>query len=400
MKEIKNKEEKSSSFTFLEIEKWFHDLINVLKKDLISTKRVKKYFFAAIIPPMIMLIVFTSFLQINNPHTYNIMLVDDDRTEYSQKMRQCIENISSEFAPWFNVIPIEDYETAKLKLLNFDFMGLIYIPEGFQRNITSKNPKDIGFVILEVQNINDDYVKNYIQRVDEAILTFNQRTHVDHGRSQKVELVSKKIYIIDQPLSSIKRFSVGILGIYGIICGLLYGALNVTKEYEDLTIIEIAISPVKRTAYIASKQIISILLGLLVVGIIGSIMFFIFDIKFRGNLLVVVIAFILSTWIHSCIGGLIGLKIKNIMNVILICIVSSIMMWFFTGGFAPIKILSSNIYVVSRIFPGTYWNEILFSETFLPSMEYSLLRLGVLITISIPLTIIMWYFISREGFKD
>ncbi len=394
------KDGRSKSYRFSSKKKWFRDLLTILKKDLLSTKRVKKYFFAAVIPPLILLVVFSSVLESDNPETYNVMLVDDDKSHYSELMTECIENISSEFAPWFTVYIMDSYESAQIKLLNYEIMGLIYIPEGFQKNITSRNFRIKGTLILEVQNVNNDYVKNYIQRMDEAVLEFNQKTSVAHRNGNKAELVAKKTYVIDQQISNLKGFAIGILGIYGVVCGLLYGSLNVTKEYEDLTIIEIAMSPVKRTAYIASKQIIAIILGLIVVGVIGSIIFISFNIEFRGNLLIVACAFIISTWLHACIGGLIGLKIKNIMSVTLISIVSSILMFFFMGGFAPIKILGPNMYIASRFFPGTYWMEILFAETFLPSLEYSLLRLAILTMIAIPLTILMWYFISREGFRE
>ncbi|MFX1325028.1 MAG: ABC transporter permease, partial [Promethearchaeota archaeon] len=250
-----------------------------------------------------------------------------------------------------------------------------------------------------VQNINDDYVKNFIQRLDEAILSFNQEIHLSYGHVDEFGIIANKEYVIDQKLSMLRGLVIGIISMFSLTCGLFFGSLNVAKEYDDNTIIEILNSPVKRTAYIASKQLIAVVLGLIIIGILSPLLFFIFNISFRGNILFVVCGFIMSTWIHACIGGLIGLRIKNKMTTILVAIVLSVFLWFFMGGFAPVKMLGDQIYLVSRFLPGTYWFEIFFSETYYPSLSYSLIRLSILSIMTIIFTIVIWFTISKKGFK-
>ncbi len=396
---MKIKKKLAVKFKLMKLRQWFYDLITILRKDLISTKRVKKYFFGAIIPPIVILIVFSTLSGITNPETFSVMVVDEDKTEYSNIMNNYIVNISSEFAPWFNVIKVDTYEEAKAKLLNFESLGLIYIPAGFQTNITANDPDIKGKIYLEVENINDDYVKNFIQRLDEAILTFNQEIHVSYGHVDGFAIIARKDYVIDQNLSMVRGLVIGTISMFSLTCGLFFGSLNVAKEYDDNTIIEIVNSPIKRTAYIASKQLIAVILGLIVVGILAPLLFFIFNIEFRGNILNVISAFIMSTWIHACIGGLIGLRIKNKMTTILVAIVISVFLWFFMGGFAPVRMLGDQIYVISRFLPGTYWFEIFFSETYYPSISYSIFRLDILGIMTISFTIIIWYIISKKGFK-
>ena len=383
----------------LEIKQWFYDLMTVLRKDLVSTKRVKKYFFGAIIPPIVILLVFSSLSGITDPETFTVMVVDEDDTSYSHIMTNYIGNITSEFAPWFKVVSVDTYEEAEAKLLNFEYLGLIYIPAGFQLNITANDPNIKGILHLEVQNINDDYVKNFIQRLDEAVLTFNQEIHLSYGHVDEFAIIAQKDYVIDQNLSMLRGLVIGIICMFSLTCGLFFGSLNVAKEYDDNTIIEILNSPVKRTAYIASKQLIAVALGLMVVGISSPILFVLYGVEFCGNLLIVISAFILSTWIHACIGGLIGLRIKNKMTTILVAIVISVFLWFFMGGFAPVRMLGDQIYLISRFLPGTYWFEIMFSETYYPSLSYSIPRLSILGILTIVFTIIIWYVISKKGFK-
>ncbi len=382
------------------IKKWFRDLRTILKKDLISTKRVKKYFFSGVIPPLVMLFVFTLFLQISNPETYTVIVVDDDKSQFSEIMVDYVANISSDFAPWFTTIEIDTFDEAVALLQDFTYLGLIYIPSGFEANITSGIPDQKGMVYLIVQNINNDYVKNYMQRLDEAVLTFNEEVHVSAGSVDLFAVSLEKTYVIDQSVTNAKSITLGIIAMYGIICGLVFGALNIAKEYEDNTILEIANSPVRRTAYMASKQLIAVVLGGLVILILSILLFLLFHIEFRGDLSIVIISFVLITWIHSGIGCLIGLKFKRTMPVILVCIIVSMLLWFFTGGFAPLNILGENVELFSRFIPATYWTEILVAETLYPSFSYVIPRLAILVILSIVITLFSWYLISKEGFRS
>ncbi len=383
-----------------QIKVWLSNFAAIIRKDLISTKRVKKYFFSAVIPPLVILIMFTAFLQVSNPETYTVMVVDEDNTHLSGVMKGYLGNITSEFAPWFEVVNVRSYNESLKLLQDYRYLGLIYIPAGFQSNITSGIPGLKGTIFLIVQNINNDYVKNYMQRLDEAVLTFNQNLHLSPGSVDDFKINLDLHYAIDQPVSSLKMITLGVLSIYGIICGMLFGALNIAKEFEDLTIIEIANSPVSRTAFLASKQLIAVLLGGIIFLIFAILMFILTQIQFRGSFLIIALAFTLSTLIHSGIGCLIGLKLKKTMPVILTCIITSMLLWFFSGGFAPLKILGDTVVFVSRFFPSTYWTEILVSETLFPITSYLLPRITILIILCIAITLISWYIISKEGFKQ
>ncbi|MHA1682940.1 MAG: ABC transporter permease [Promethearchaeota archaeon] len=379
-----------------EVKKWFIQLRSILKKDLKSTRRVKKYLFPAIIPPIALMIVFTIFTQTGNPETYSVMLVNEDNSPLSVDMENYIGNISSEFGPWFSIIPVNDSVTGHEMLESFQYLGLITIPAGFGVNISSGG---VGSLLLQVQNINEDYVKNYNQRLDEAIYQFNQDKHLGSAHVDSFSIQPNTEFVIDQPVSWIRGLVIGIVALYCILSGICFGALNISKEYEENTIIEVIHSPVNRSAFLLSKQLIGVVLGGVITLIFGTIMYAIFGIKIRGNFGFIIIAFFLANWSHGCIGFLIGLKFKKVMPVLLISIIMAMLLWFYTGGFAPTKMLGDTVYNISRIFPGTYWNEILFAETFLPNISYSTSRLLVLVIMAAGLTIVTWTIIEKRGFS-
>lgn len=335
------------------------------------------------------------------PETYPVAVVNLDGTAYSREMQEYISNIRSEFGPWFNVKTVESYEDAHAMLQNYDILGIIIIPTGFGDNISKGQ---VGTLQLEVQNVNWDYPKNYIQRLDEAVLTFNEDHHINTDSLSGFEIKVQKSYLIGNDGSDVSGFRglvVGVVGLYGIIFGLLMGALNIAKEYDDKTILEIINSPVSKSAYLASKQLIGFVFGTVITGIIGTILFLVTGVRFQGGfwgVLLIIVSFILSTWTHATIGALMGWRFKKIMPAIIVSIVLSMLFWFFCGGMGPAKMLGELIFGISRWLPGTYWNEILFSVTYFPSVHYLAPRFGMLVLFAVICTIVSWTIISKRGF--
>ena len=385
----------------IDLKKWVHDFRIILRKDLLSSFRVKKYITSSLIPPLVLFTIFSLLYIVSMPETYHVVVVDLDHSEYSAEMQTYLGNISSEFGPWFDVQEVSTYEQAREMLLNYNVMGIIIIPEGFGLNISSGN---VGLLELEVQNVNWDYPKNYMQRLDEAVLKFNQDHHVSSEALDNFEIRIQKSYLIGTDGTDVSMFRglvVGIVGFYGMIFGLLMGALNIAKEYDDKTIMEIANSPISKTAYLASKQLIGMVFGTIITAIIGTILFISTGVRFQGGflgILVLFLAFAMSTWIHAGIGTIIGWRFKKIMPAIIICIIFSMVLWFICGGFGPAAMLGKLVYDISRWFPGTYWNEILFCVTYFPSSSYIWIRIGYLAIFTIIITGFTWILVGKRGF--
>jgi ABC-2 type transport system permease protein len=384
------------------ISKWFRDFWTILRKDLRSSMRVKQYVASSIVPPLVLFTVFSLLYLVAMPETYPVVVVDLDDTGYSNEMKEYIGNVSSEFGTWFDVQQVETYEQAREMIENYDVMGIIVIPQGFGSNITSGLT---GTVQLEVQNVNWDYPKNYMQRLDEAMLDFNQDHHISSGSLENFEVRIQKSYLIGTDgtdVSMLRGLVVGIVGFYGMLFGLLMGALNIAKEYDDGTIMEIINSPVSKSAYLASKQLIGVIFGLIVTALIGTILFLSTGVRFQGGLggiFILILTFSLSTWTHANIGTIIGWKFKKVMPTIIMSIIISMLLWFICGGFGPAAMLGNLVYKLSRLLPGTYWNEILYSVTYFPSKIYIIERIGYLSIFTVFFTALSWTLISKRGFK-
>ncbi|MHA1793864.1 MAG: ABC transporter permease [Promethearchaeota archaeon] len=386
-----------------EVRNWFLQFRTILFKDITSTRRIPKYLFTSIIPAMVIFIMFFLLYGLMTPERMTVGFVDEDNSSLSGNMRDYIQNISSEFGPWFDVKIYDNYSIARKNLEDFKILGLISIPKGFEDNITSNKS---GYLLLEVQNINADYVKNFIQRLDEAVLKFNQEHHLSASNNSKFLMTAYKTYLIGNTgsdISMIRGLTVGILGIFGIIFGLLMGALNIAKEYEDKTISEIINSPIKKTAYIASKQLTGVIFGSIIAPIFAVILYSLVGISFKGSffdILLCAVSFVLSVWFHANLGTLIGWRFKKTMPTILVGIIASIVFWFFSGGLAPPIMLGDAVYNFSRLIPASYWMEILFSVTFNPQLSFLIPRMLTLAFSALLMTIITWTIIKKRGFYN
>ncbi|GAB4309487.1 MAG: hypothetical protein Kow0069_08790 [Promethearchaeota archaeon] len=371
---------------------WFRDLRTVLGKDLKSVARVRKYFFPVVVPPLVIFVVFAALATTASPETMRLLLVDEDETPASLAMAQTIENVSSEFGPWFQVVREGSYEEAKAKLASFQFLGLVVIPPGFGANVSAGL---VGVLRLEVQNVNDDYVKNYVQRLDEVVLEYSRALRETDGGFGVVVEKSNLIGERGTGVSALRGIAVGAVALYSVLAGLGVGAINTAKEFDEGTFSEVANSPVSWTAYAASKQVLSLLVGALVTVTFGGLLWLVAGIPFRGNFWLLLAAFCLNTWFHSNLGVLLGLAVRRTAPVLIVTIFSSIFLWLFGGGFAPAKVLGSWVYAASRYVPATYWTEVLFSEAFLPNLAYSLPRVGILVSCAAVGTPVAWGLLKR-----
>lgn len=383
--------------------KWFSDFRFILHKDIMSTRRVKKYLVTSIIPPLVLLTLFSLLYSTGQPETYKVVLVDLDNTDYSNEMTQYITDIHSEFGAWFSVVKVDSQDEA-LRLVNdYEILGAIIIPQGFGTNITSGG---VGMLKMIVQNINWDYPKNFMQRLDEAVLQFNEDHHLGDDPVDNFKIKVEKEYLIGDTGNDVSMFRgliVGIVGLYGITFGLLMGALNIAKEFEDETITEITNSPVSKTAYIASKQTIGVVFGLTFTLIFGTILYLLTGVNYRGGIagiIIIILSYCISTWIHANLGALLGLKFKKIMPTIILSIMMAMILWFFCGGLGPAVMMGELVYNISRWLPGSYWNEILFAATYFPVAGYLVPRILTLIIYGIITTTLSWVILAKRGFES
>jgi len=367
----------------------------ILAKDLRSTKRVKKYLLPALVPTIgIFLVLYIGTIG-GSPDTYTVLLVNQDHGLPASTITGYIENASNEFYPFFDVVNVSSLAEARADLESYQYLGLIDIPAGFSANVTAGG---VGMLQLEIQNINSFTVDSFVNRMDAVVNSFNQHYNVS-GPSGNFTLLTTSTYLVSQTMFDIRGFTIGAITLSAMLCGMFFGSMNVAKEYQDGTILEVMNSPVPRTAYIASKQIIGMGLGTGITGALAIFMYIATGLRFMGNIFDVIAALALTSLIHTSIGVLIGIRFKQTTPVIIIAILSSIIMYLFTGGAAPLNLLGPFVETIAKLLPGTYWNDILRAETLAPQATYVAVRLLVLCGFAAGTTMVSWIVMQKRGFK-
>jgi ABC-2 type transport system permease protein len=377
----------------ISFKRWARALASIMAKDLKSTKRVPKYLIPAVVPTIAIFIVLFVGTVGGSPDTYTVLLVNEDHGLPASTITAYIENASNEFYPYFDVVNVSTLADARADLESYQYLGLIDIPAGFSANVTEGG---VGVVQLQVQNINSFTVESFVNRMAAVVTSFNQHYNIT---GQGFALLTKTTFLVNEVMFDIRGFTIGAITLSAMLCGLFFGSMNVAKEYEDGTIVEVMNSPVPRTAFIASKQIIGVGLGTGITGLLAIFMYLATGLDFIGDVLIVIAALALTTLIHTSLGVLIGLRFKQTTPVIIVAILSSIIMYLFTGGAAPLKLLGPAVETISKILPGTYWNDILWSESLAPQAAYVAWRLLVLCGFAAGITVVSWIVMQKRGFR-
>ncbi|MEP6927457.1 MAG: ABC transporter permease [Ginsengibacter sp.] len=191
----------------------------------------------------------------------NLSVVDNDRSDYSQKL------ISKIIASGY--YRLTDFNTSfknAFKLIEADKADLILeIPHGFEHNLIKENQQKLFVAVNAINgtkaNLGGAYLNNIIRDFNSDIrmqLTEDSKFHF----APTIEITSSNWF---NPLMNYRILIVpGILAVLLTMIGSFLSALNIVKEKEIGTIEQINVTPIKKHHFILGKLIPFWILGLIV----------------------------------------------------------------------------------------------------------------------------------------
>jgi len=282
-------------------------LRHIVKKEFLQIFRDKAILPMMTVLPMVQMIIL-SFAANNEVKQVNCYLIDQDMSQFSQRLIHKIEAVD-EFRLTGYGVTVQEGDEA---LLRGTADIVLTIPPNSEHDFY----RDKEAVIqLQVNAINGQAAIVGAGYLSQVIRDFNAEMR------SEVRLVTKpeiQLSVIDieysnwyNPELDYKTFMVpGILGELVIILVMLLTAMNIVREREIGTIEQVNVTPISKWQFILGKMIpfLVIGLGLLTVGLaLGKL---IFDIPMRGNLGLVFAYCVLNI---SAVLGM-GLLISNFAN--------------------------------------------------------------------------------------
>ncbi|MFW9957598.1 MAG: ABC transporter permease [Candidatus Odinarchaeota archaeon] len=350
------------------------EIVAIVKKDLKQAKRDPRFLGPSLIIPLVFLLVYTiMWNSVGGGESFACGLVVIDNSPEANEMANIIENmVSTTNHTWFNV---ERYDLATANELyqGGSLIAYIVIPTGFGDNITSEQN---ATVVMYINNANDDIVKNYVHRLEAAVLLFNQGAVFPEFNQSSAPISIEESYSNTTTPSNLSYMAAVTILLSLMTCALASQAMQTATEFETGAIHDTLNSPTPRTALVLGRTIAAIprsLSSSLILVPFISLGMNVFPI---GNLIILLGIMILSILALVPIGEIIGLKIRNREQSLLAGVLLSVIGFIAGGGMAPISLSPTAIRAVVGIIPITHslslWARVFFLDTTLGLVTSSL----------------------------
>lgn len=341
------------------------EIVAIVKKDLKQAKRDPKFLGPSLIIPFVFLLVFMiMWTSVGGGESFTCGLVVEDISPEANDMVNILENmVSTTNHTWFSIERF-DLETADELYRHTELIAYILIPEGFGDNITNGQN---ATVVMFINNANDDIVKNYIHRLEAAVLLFNQGAiYPDFNQSDAPISLEESFSLAATP-SNIEYMAAVAILLSLIACSLASQAMLTATEFETGALQDTLNSPTPRLALILGRTIAAIPRSFLSLLITVPIICFSMNVFPVGNVFILFGILLLTILALVPIGELIGMKIRNREQALLAAVLFTVTGFIVGGGMAPIGLSPVSIRLIMGILPTTHslllWPRVFFSDT-------------------------------------
>jgi ABC-2 type transport system permease protein len=333
----------------------------LVRKEFRQILRDRRLAMSLILPPTLQLLLFGFAL---NPTVANLHLgvVDDSRTPESRELiAQMTESKSFESSGTYLSINELSKDLADGKL----DAGLV-IPYDYARDLERGWPVTVQ-VLLNAMNSNTATIaEGYTEGV---MASYNQGLAGQgiHAQFQQVAAPSvshrgmvllRPAYLYNPGLEATWFIVSGILGVLLILNGSLISAAALVKERETGTLEQLLMSPASTTQIIVAK-LFPLFTLLCLMGVMAiAVMRVIFDIPFRGNVLLVVGAAGLCLLCGISIGTFIATFTKSARQAQLTLFFVNPPLTSLSGAFTPVEAMPKWLQPVAQLNPIQHFGQI------------------------------------------
>jgi ABC-2 type transport system permease protein len=211
-------------------------VLSLMIVDLKMWLRQPKLLIMSVAPLLIISIFAGLFLA--STEILPVAIVMEDSDPAAVRLRDDLMNLrSGSGALWFKAEEDEN-DTAREKFEAGEVLGLIEIPADLSGRLDSGEVVEIP---ITINNINDDVTKNFLQRMQNALNSFNEGLEAGDA----VYRIPRVAFVADTSpdLPLIQYLCASILGLAMLLSASLAIAFSIAREFEDDTIKELVMTP-------------------------------------------------------------------------------------------------------------------------------------------------------------
>ena len=317
----------------------------IAKKELIQISRDRLSLAMAFLMPILLLFIFgyAITLDVNNLKT---IVYDLDRSSMS---RELIRQFTA--SGYFSIVrhagdhrEIDHYlDTGKAQIA-------ISIPADSSRDLRSRKEAPLQVIVDGSDSNTATIALGYV-----SIVAENYAARM--GGNARAPLIDVRIRVWYNPELKSRNFIIpGLIAVIMAVIAALLTSLTIAREWERGTMEQLISTPVKTPELILGKLVPYFLIGLIDVAVSVLLAVFLFDVPFRGNLLVFSILSGVFLFGGLGLGILISIVAKSQLVASQISMVATFLPAFLLSGFMyAISNMPEFLQVVTRVIPARYF---------------------------------------------
>ncbi len=267
-----------------------HQLISLIRKEFLAIWSDKRSRIVIIIPPIIMLVLF-SFAITMEVKNISIGILDRNNSSQSKELIRTLK-YSDRFT---QVLYLKSYDDLKEKIDSQEILAGIEIPQDFSKNMQKGKTANIGIIADGRKSTSAQIAVGYIQLSINNFFSKNKDT-----------LVVRNWY--NPNLENFWWILPNLVGSLTILIALILTSLSVARERELGTFEQISVAPLSPTILIIGKTIPPMIISILEASIIFLSAITFFGVPFIGSLSILIVS--ICAFVFSVVGF--GLFISSI----------------------------------------------------------------------------------------
>jgi ABC-2 type transport system permease protein len=315
------------------------EILAVFVKELKVVVREKRLLAILIMQPIILITVF-GYAFSGEIKNVPAAIIDDDSSVASRQIILAISSTEVLDVKYFVATTSEAVDMIK----QGDIQVAIYIPEGFFRDIQSKNGRIEVFV--DESNFNVAMTAlNLIEKVSSSL-----------SRELNGGIFIEQRYIFTTKTRMIDFIAPAIIGVVIQMLGLILSASSIAREREEGTLELILATPLKSVDLIAGKFLAITCIIVVDIFNVMLIAHYLFNVEVRGSILLLFAVQLLfltgSIGLGLAISSISATQLQGIQASMLMAIVSI----FLSGFFYPLESMPEIARLIAYFIPLTYAN--------------------------------------------
>jgi len=344
----------------------------IAAKEFIHIKRDRRSLILSFLIPIVLLVLFGYALSLDVKDIPTTVL-DYDRSSYS---RELIENFSQ--SGYFSINDyVTGYDQVRDNINSYKSEVAIIIPQDFGDDLISGKKVQIQTIIDGSQSNKASIALGYIEGIAQS---FSSKMLVETKDLRDLEMpLNTEVRIWYNPRLESKNYIIpGIIAIIMLIIASLLTSLVISREWENGTMEQLIVSPVKSYELILGKVIPYFIIGMLDLAMIVILGKFIFGIPINGS--IVLLFFLSSIFMVGALGLGITISIvtkSQVLSYQMAMLTSFLPSYILSGLVFPISSMPRAVQYISYLVPARYYIIIL-RGIFLKGSGFVILGIEVL----------------------